>query len=106
MAADVPGDGPVQLGAVRLPAGRQLSRWGEAGPRLWATSEPVPEAGRVWHELADMREDTGLVPILLAFLHRGQEGRPRPGASAASPNTSWTSPSGLCGSASVPLIRN
>lgn len=76
MTTDVPGDGPVQLGAVRLPAGRRLSRWGDAAPRLWATSEPVPDAGRVWRALADMRQDTGLVPILLAFLHRGQEGRP------------------------------
>ena len=37
-------------------------------PRLWATSKPVPGAGRVWQALADMHTDTGLVPILLAFL--------------------------------------
>ena len=44
---------------------------GLVGRRLWATSEPVPDAGRVWQVLADMHQDTGLVPILLAFLGKG-----------------------------------
>lgn len=76
MMADVPPDGPVRLGPVELPAGRQLSGWDDAGPRLWATSEPVPNAGRVWEVLAGLHQETGLVPILLAFLDEGHQGRP------------------------------
>jgi Domain of unknown function (DUF4253) len=76
VAADVPADGPVRLGSVQLPAGRQLSGWGEDAPRLWAASEPVPDAGRVWQALTDMHSGTGLVPVLLAFLDGGHEGRP------------------------------
>jgi Domain of unknown function (DUF4253) len=46
-------------------------------PLLWATSEPVPEAGRVWQQLSDMHADIGLVPILLGFLEpKGHSGRP------------------------------
>jgi hypothetical protein len=74
VSADVPVDGPVRLGSVQLPEGRRLSGWG--GPRLWAASEPVPEAGRVWQALSDMHPGTGLVPILLGFLDRGHTGRP------------------------------
>jgi hypothetical protein len=76
VSADVPADGPVQLGSVQLPAGRRLSGWDEDAPRLWATSEPVPDAGRVWQALTDMHPDTGLVPILLGFLYGGHTGRP------------------------------
>jgi hypothetical protein len=76
--ARIPADGPVRLGSVQLPDGRQLSD-GYANPPLpllWATSEPVPEAPRVWQALAGLHPDTGLVPILLAFLGGGHEGRP------------------------------
>jgi hypothetical protein len=45
-------------------------------PRLWASSEPVPDAGRVWQALVDLRPETGLVPITLAFLGGGHAGRP------------------------------
>jgi Domain of unknown function (DUF4253) len=76
VAAEVSADGPVQLGSVRLPEGKQLSGWDGDAPLLWATSEPVPDAGQVWQTLTDMHQDTGLVPILLAFLDRGHEGRP------------------------------
>lgn len=76
MAAQVPNDGPVQIGSVELPVGSQLFGWDDDVPRLWATSKPIADAGRVWQELADMHPDTGLVPILLAFLNDGHEGRP------------------------------
>jgi hypothetical protein len=77
VTAEVPADGPVRLGSVLLPAGRRMSAWGDASPRMWATSEPVPAAGRVWQELSDMHPETGLVPILLAFLHEWTDrGRP------------------------------
>lgn len=73
-SAGVPEDGPVRLGPVQLPDGRRLSRWGE--PRMWAAFEPVADAGLVWQALTDMHPDTGLVPILLEFLHGGHTGRP------------------------------
>jgi hypothetical protein len=72
----VPIDGPVRLGSVQLPEGRQISGWSGNAPRLWATSPLVEDAARVWRELADMHEQTGLVPFLLAFLDEGNEGRP------------------------------
>jgi len=74
--ADMPADGPVQLGSVQLPMGKRLFGWDDEGPRLWATSEPVPDAGRVWQALAHMHQDTGLAPILLGFLDEGHHGRP------------------------------
>jgi len=74
--ADVPADGPVRLGSVQLPEGRQLSDWDDDAPLLWATTEPAPAAGSVWRALTDLHRDTGLVPILLAFLGEGHEGRP------------------------------
>jgi hypothetical protein len=76
VTVEVPADGPVRLGSVRLPVGKQLSGCGDDAPVLWATSEPVPDAGLVWQALTDLHLDTGLVPILLAFLDQGNEGRP------------------------------
>lgn len=76
MTAELPADGPVRFGSVQLPAGKRLSAGDEAPPRLWATSEPVPDAGQAWQALTDMHPGTGLVPILLAFLHGGHTGRP------------------------------
>jgi hypothetical protein len=73
--SDVPADGPVRIGPVQLPAGRRLPSWHDEA-RLWAASEPVSDAGRVWQALTDMHPGTGLVPILLGFLHRGHAGRP------------------------------
>ncbi|HSZ47916.1 MAG TPA: DUF4253 domain-containing protein [Streptosporangiaceae bacterium] len=76
MSASIPPDGPVRIGDVQLPAGRQLEGQ-EPRPLLWATSMPVPDAGRVWLRLHEMHGDTGLAPILLGFLAgRASEGRP------------------------------
>jgi hypothetical protein len=76
--ARIPADGPVRLGSVQLPDGRQLSdEYAEPPlPLLWATNEPVPDAPRVWQVLTGMHGETGLVPILLAFLGGGRGGRP------------------------------
>ena len=85
VTAQVPPDGPVRLGSVQLPDGRQL--WDQYfdplssdqpadAPLLWATNKPVPEAPRVWQVLTGMHHDTGLVPILLSFMRGGHEGRP------------------------------
>ena len=110
---EMPGEGEVRLGGVRLPAGRRIRAgtpapwYSDVGiawmagqeaaardyarahpgvPLPWATDEPVPDAGRVWHELHQMAPETGLVPITLASLgdqgsgtHGGQPGvRGRP----------------------------
>ncbi len=75
-AGVMPHDGPIRLGSVGLPTGRRIFGWDDDAPRLWATSEPVADAGQVWRELAGMIRDTGLVPIVLAFLDGGHEGRP------------------------------
>jgi len=53
----------------------QITNWREE-PLLWATSAPVAGAGLTWLELRDLHEQTGPVPILLAYLHGGAEGRP------------------------------
>jgi len=74
--AGIPDDGPVRLGSVRLPAGKRISERDNGPPRLWATSRPVPDAGRMWQALTDIHPGTGLVPILLGFLDGGHEGRP------------------------------
>jgi hypothetical protein len=93
----LPVGGELRLGAVRLPAGRQIcagtpaegfnegsgigwmaereaasqeyARARPGVPLLWATDEPVPDTGRVWHELHEMAPETGLRPITLAFLY-------------------------------------
>lgn len=75
-AGAMPDDGPVRLGSIELPPGRRIFGWNDDAPRLWATLEPVPDAGRVWRELAGLSGATGLVPIVLAFLDGGHEGRP------------------------------
>jgi hypothetical protein len=75
-AGQVPPDGPVRLGQVQLSEGRRLPEWDASEPLLWATSTPVPGAGQVWQALNGLHHDTGLVPILLAFLDGGHQGRP------------------------------
>jgi hypothetical protein len=76
MTASVPPDGPVQLGAIQLPAGRQISGR-ESDPLLWAAATAVPDAGPLWQAVSDLHPETGLVPILLGFMQPGQtEGRP------------------------------
>jgi hypothetical protein len=67
--ADVPADGEVRIGAIRLPAGRRVrGRDGQGEPVAWATAEPVPDAGRVWAALSEAHAQSGLVPVLLAGL--------------------------------------
>jgi Domain of unknown function (DUF4253) len=64
--ADVPEDGELQIGSVRLPAGRRIrARYGLGGPVAWVTAKPVPDAGRVWAALSQAHPQSGLVPFLL-----------------------------------------
>lgn len=93
----IPTDGEVLLGPVRLPPGRRIyagtraegftdvigPAWmaameaearmhAERGiPLLWATTDPVPDVGRVWLAVHEMAPETGLVPITLAYLGSG-----------------------------------
>jgi hypothetical protein len=65
--ADVPSDGELRIGAILLPAGRRIrSNDGLGEPVAWATTEPVPDAGRVWAALSGVHAQSGLVPVLLA----------------------------------------
>jgi len=65
-SSELPGDGPVQVGPVPLPAGRQVVPFGGSGqPVAWVTGVDVPDPGRVWSALSELREQTGLVPVLL-----------------------------------------
>jgi hypothetical protein len=61
----LPGEGPVRLGPVDLPAGKLIN--GNLGPDHvgWATVDPVPGSGRVWAALSELHPQTGLVPIQL-----------------------------------------
>jgi len=118
----LPTDGEVQLGAVRLPSGkricagtpaegfnegsgiawmaereaaaREYARAHPGVPLLWATDAPVPDTGRVWRELHEMAQETGLQPITLAFLddqipgtsgRTGSRGRPWDSGELADP---------------------
>jgi hypothetical protein len=64
--ADVPADGEVRIGAIRLTAGRRIrSNGGRGEPVAWATTEPVPDAGRAWAALSEAHAQSGLVPVLL-----------------------------------------
>jgi hypothetical protein len=73
MTVKVPPDGPVRLGSVRLPAGKQISGR-QANPLLWATVSSVPGAGHAWLACHGLQSGTGLVPILLAYLDGAEAG--------------------------------
>jgi hypothetical protein len=69
MYGELPPDGELELGSLRLPEGRRLLAPAlfpdfDSGPVLWATSAPVRDAGRTWLALHEARDETGLVPIL------------------------------------------
>jgi hypothetical protein len=67
--ADLPEDGPAQVGPVPLPEGKRVTAGhGDGRPVAWATSEPVPDSGMAWAALSDLHIQTGLVPLLLAGL--------------------------------------
>jgi len=63
--SQVPDEGELQLGTMRLPAGRLLrSEDGDGEPVAWRTQAPVPEPGPVWSALSALHGQTGLVPVL------------------------------------------
>src|SRR5215467_968192 len=66
---NIPEDGELQLGTIRLPAGRKVyAHLGSGGPVAWATERPVSDPGRTWQALSDLMPVTGLVPFLLKGL--------------------------------------
>jgi Domain of unknown function (DUF4253) len=46
---------------------------GQGEPVAWVTTEPVPDAGRVWSALWDAHEQTGLVPVLLTDSEKDED---------------------------------
>jgi hypothetical protein len=79
-------DGVLRLGDVTLPAGKRAhaleTTAGPDGtaatmqiPVAWVTTEPVPDSGRAWEELAQLAGRTGQVPFLAKNL-RADSGRP------------------------------
>jgi len=66
---ELPLDGELQVGPVRLPSGRRLhAGFGSGTPVAWVTHDVVPDAGRIWSQLSGLHAQSGLVPILLAGL--------------------------------------
>jgi hypothetical protein len=61
---DLPGDGDVRLGSLRLRGRRVGATLSRGQPVAWVTEEPVPEAGRAWLAISGMAADTGLRPVL------------------------------------------
>src|SRR5215469_13144304 len=68
-ASALPGDGPVRIGQVGLPAGRRVGGgWGSGGAVAWVTDGPVEDPGLIWSALSRESAVTGLVPFLAATL--------------------------------------
>jgi hypothetical protein len=66
MAAGLlPPDGELQLGPVRLPAGRRVTPYDHDEPVARVTRRTVPDPGLVWSALTDLYGETGLVPVVL-----------------------------------------
>jgi hypothetical protein len=66
---NLPEEGALRLGRVRLPAGKRIRAGdGSRRPIAWATLQEVPDAGRVWAALSRAHPQTGLVPFLLSGL--------------------------------------
>jgi hypothetical protein len=80
MVGELPGEGELRVGSVRLPSGKQVCGTGpahgdEAVAVAWVTIEDVPEPGRVWAALSAESPTTGLMPFLLGHLP-GEPSRP------------------------------
>lgn len=75
--AEIPEDGELSVGPVRLPAGRRVrAGQGSGGPVAWATVREVPGAGRVWAALSAAHAESGLVPFLLSGFDLSDAERP------------------------------
>lgn len=61
---DLPEDGDLRLGSLRLRGRRVGAALSRGRPVAWVTEEPVPDAGGAWLALSAMAADTGLRPVL------------------------------------------
>ena len=62
----LPEDGELRLGPVMLPGRRVVPDEGSREPVAWVTTETAFYPGLVWSALSDMRQESDLVPIVLA----------------------------------------
>jgi hypothetical protein len=69
----LPGEGPVRLGPVTLPAGKLITGYPGTDHVAWVTADPVPGSSRIWAALSELHPRTGLIPIQVD----GQAGRAR-----------------------------
>jgi hypothetical protein len=69
-AAQLPENGEVQVGSLRLPEGCRAHRFDldSVLPVAWVTIASVPDPGAVWAELSDASPSTGLVPFIARSL--------------------------------------
>lgn len=76
--SDLPGDGPLRLGDVTLPSGRQRFGWDrQDDPLIWTTDDVVPEPGPLWQAADGAARELGLTVVILDDLGGGaEEGRP------------------------------
>jgi Domain of unknown function (DUF4253) len=61
---DLPEDGELRLGSLRLRGRGVGAALSHGRPVAWVTEEPVPGAGSAWLAISDMAADTGLRPVL------------------------------------------
>jgi Domain of unknown function (DUF4253) len=61
---DLPDDGDLRLGSLRLRGQRVDATLSRGRPVAWVTDEPVPDAGSAWRAISDMAAGTGLRPVL------------------------------------------
>src|SRR2546425_3369914 len=80
----LPGDGPVDIGEVHLPAGRRLSGNPSmplhgivmiSAPVAWLTDAAALDSGRLLYRLRKPAAEVGLVPVLLTGME-GDDSRP------------------------------
>jgi Domain of unknown function (DUF4253) len=71
--ANLPADGALELGSIRLPPGRQVPSMWKPEAVAWITDELVTNPGRTWLSLSEMAPETGLQPFLMPDASYGPE---------------------------------
>jgi len=61
----LPGDGPLRISGVEVPAGTRKHSADDGQLVAWVTDDPLPDAGARWLSLSAVHAETGLVPVLL-----------------------------------------